>query len=44
VTTTGNLIIDFLHNFHLECGARIRIHPTTAALLGYDRARLRSLL
>lgn len=23
VTTTGNLIIDLLHNFHLECGARI---------------------
>lgn len=23
VTTTGNVIIDLLHNFHLECGARL---------------------
>ena len=23
VTTTGNVVIDLLHNFHLECGARI---------------------
>ena len=31
VTTTGNLIIDLLHNFHLECGARIhklRVYET----------------
>jgi len=29
VTTTGNLIIDLLHNFHLECGAP---HPQAARL------------
>jgi Mn-containing catalase len=23
VTTTGNVIVDLLHNFHLECGARL---------------------
>jgi len=23
ITTTGNVIIDLLHNFHLECGARL---------------------
>ena len=23
VTTTGNVIFDLLHNFHLECGARL---------------------
>ena len=23
VTTTGNLVVDLIHNFHLECGARI---------------------
>ncbi len=31
VTTTGNVIIDLLHNFHLECGARIhklRVYET----------------
>ena len=31
VTTTGNLVIDLLHNFHLECGARIhklRVYET----------------
>ena len=22
VTTTGNVIMDLLHNFHLECGAQ----------------------
>ena len=27
VTTTGNVVIDLLHNFHLECGA----HPQAAA-------------
>lgn len=23
VTTTGNVVVDLLHNFHLECGARL---------------------
>ncbi len=43
VTTTGNLIIDLLHNFHLECGARIhklRVYetlkdPTGREVCGY---------
>ncbi|GLS61016.1 hypothetical protein GCM10007887_37090 [Methylobacterium haplocladii] len=48
VTTTGNLIIDLLHNFHLECGARIhklRVYetlkdPTGREVCGYLLARL----
>jgi len=31
VTTTGNVVVDLLHNFHLECGARIhklRVYET----------------
>ncbi len=43
VTTTGNVIIDLLHNFHLECGARLhklRVYetvsdPTSRAVCGY---------
>jgi Mn-containing catalase len=43
VTTTGNLIIDLLHNFHLECGARIHklrvyetmVEPTGREVCGY---------
>ncbi len=43
VTTTGNIIIDLLHNFHLECGARIHklrvyetmIEPTGREVCGY---------
>ncbi len=43
VTTTGYLIIDLLHNFHLECGARIhklRVYetvtsPTAREVCGY---------
>jgi Mn-containing catalase len=43
VTTTGNVIIDLLHNFHLECGARIhklRVYetvtdPTAREVCGY---------
>ena len=43
VTTTGNLIIDLIHNFHLECGARIhkaRVYetvssPTAREVCGY---------
>ena len=43
VTTTGNLVVDLLHNFHLECGARIhklRVYetltdPTGREVCGY---------
>lgn len=31
VTTTGNVVVDLIHNFHLECGARIhklRVYET----------------
>jgi Mn-containing catalase len=33
VTTTGNVVLDLLHNFHLECGARLhklRVYDTNA--------------
>jgi Mn-containing catalase len=39
VTTTGNLIIDLLHNFHLECGARIhklRVYETMSEPTGRE--------
>ena len=43
VTTTGNVIMDLLHNFHLECGARLhklRVYetlsdPTGREICGY---------
>lgn len=43
VTTTGNIIVDLLHNFHLECGARLhklRVYetltdPTGREVCGY---------
>ena len=43
VTTTGNVIMDLLHNFHLECGARLhklRVYetltdPTGREVCGY---------
>lgn len=43
VTTTGNVIFDLLHNFHLECGARLhklRVYeslsdPTGRKVCGY---------
>lgn len=43
VTSTGNLIVDLLHNFFLECNARthkMRVyemtdHPTARAMTGY---------
>jgi Mn-containing catalase len=43
VTTTGNVVIDLLHNFHLECGARLhklRVYetltdPTGREVCGY---------
>ena len=34
ITTTGNVIFDLLHNFHLECGARLhklRVYETLGA-------------
>jgi len=39
VTTTGNVIIDLLHNFHLECGARIhklRVYETMTEATGRE--------
>jgi Mn-containing catalase len=43
VTTTGNVVFDLLHNFHLECGARLhklRVYesltdPTGREICGY---------
>lgn len=43
VTTTGNVVVDMLHNFHLECGARLhklRVYesltdPTGREICGY---------
>ena len=48
VTTTGNVIMDLLHNFHLECGARLhklRVYetltdPTGREVCGYLLVRL----
>ena len=38
VTTTGNVVIDLLHNFHLECGARaVRVADGIGAPLGDPR-------
>lgn len=39
VTTTGNVIIDLLHNFHLECGARLhklRVYETLTEPTGRE--------
>jgi Mn-containing catalase len=39
VTTTGNLIMDLLHNFHLECGARLhklRVYETLSEPTGRE--------
>ncbi len=39
VTTTGNIVIDLLHNFHLECGARIhklRVYSTMTEPTGRE--------
>ncbi len=43
ITTTGNVVVDLLHNFHLECGARLhklRVYetvtdPTSREVCGY---------
>lgn len=39
VTTTGNLVVDLLHNFHLECGARLhklRVYETMTEPTGRE--------
>lgn len=39
VTTTGNVIFDLLHNFHLECGARLhklRVYETLTEPTGRE--------
>lgn len=39
VTTTGNVVIDLLHNFHLECGARLhklRVYETLSDPTGRE--------
>lgn len=39
ITTTGNVIIDLLHNFHLECGARLhklRVYETLSDPTGRE--------
>jgi Mn-containing catalase len=39
VTTTGNVIFDMLHNFHLECGARLhklRVYETMTEAVGRE--------
>lgn len=39
VTTTGNVVMDLLHNFHLECGARLhklRVYETLSDPTGRE--------
>ncbi len=39
VTTTGNVVMDLLHNFHLECGARVhklRVYETMTEPTGRE--------
>ena len=39
ITSTGNVVIDLLHNFHLECGARIhklRVYETMTEATGRE--------
>ena len=39
VTTTGNVVVDLLHNFHLECGARLhklRVYETMTEATGRE--------
>jgi Mn-containing catalase len=39
VTTTGNVVMDLLHNFHLECGARLhklRVYETLSEPTGRE--------
>jgi Mn-containing catalase len=39
ITTTGNVVLDLLHNFHLECGARLhklRVYETVSDPTGRE--------
>lgn len=39
ITTTGNVVVDLLHNFHLECGARLhklRVYSTLSDPCGRE--------
>jgi Mn-containing catalase len=39
ITTTGNVVVDLLHNFHLECGARLhklRVYSTLSDPTGRE--------
>ena len=39
ITTTGNIVMDLLHNFHLECGARLhklRVYETLSDPTGRE--------
>ncbi len=39
ITTTGNVVLDLLHNFHLECGARLhklRVYETLSDPTGRE--------
>ncbi|MBP0493360.1 manganese catalase family protein [Pararoseomonas indoligenes] len=39
ITTTGNVVVDLLHNFHLECGARLhklRVYETLSDPTGRE--------
>jgi Mn-containing catalase len=39
ITTTGNVVFDLLHNFHLECGARLhklRVYETLTEPTGRE--------
>ncbi|KQV81878.1 manganese catalase family protein [Rhizobium sp. Root1220] len=39
ITTTGNVVLDLLHNFHLECGARLhklRVYETVTDPTGRE--------
>jgi Mn-containing catalase len=39
ITTTGNVVMDLLHNFHLECGARLhklRVYETVSDPTGRE--------
>ncbi len=39
ITTTGNIVVDLLHNFHLECGARLhklRVYETLSDPTGRE--------
>ena len=43
VTPTGNVIVDLLHNFHLECGARLHKLRAYESFTRSDGPAVRSL-